>query len=721
MTANKPDDVINTSHGVSNFKRCAVDRGYYKDDFIKLFTSPYQSLQAIDLWAYLRITTLRKLVHEFMETFKGEKVQFVDLGSGLSTFSLYLLHTYENVVCFDMDFIHHMRHKAQLIHSSNRFSHLNYKLVDGLLVSDTYKMVHMDFENLEEVYKLEDHGVSRDLPTFFLSEFCLTYVENDKSDKVIEFLAGFSNRPSAYAFLDYVGSWTKFGKWYSDLFEKFGAEFKSFRKYDTIEKHVRRHKELGWDYTMVNQMTFTYNEILTDEERRRVVNLDNFKDFHEAGVYCNHTVIGAAVKPKEELSRLVDLYDSAKKGQHSGKKSPDFIPYDHGFDPDEFDECFNSSRLFTAHSCILGLQVMSNEKRASKFSWSPLIIVLKRNSIELKYYEGEHYKYFAPKTPQIPFHSMYSYIRVTGNRKIFEKFIRCSPNQKIQFVNLGSGLDITSLWILEKFKNAVCFDLDLESQIRMKVNVIKNTQELLNMFPEHTITDTTFHSDKYHILPCDFRNLDELDKLKEFGFSSELPTIYLSEFVLTYVENHLSNKVIERLSNMCSGPSILLYHEYKNNTPLYSLTEYYTEELQIERFFIINYKLIRYKTLGWDNTHILYYNSVYNYMIDKNERKRVRSIENFKDMKHLAVMCSHSAIGVSVKNCNGMEDFLKFLDSSHFDDDLDNMLPKYSDKEIESVFDLKFFDEITQHLYNVTCAPNTEESRAFFDRFSKFS
>ncbi|UKK02447.2 leucine carboxyl methyltransferase [Theileria orientalis] len=337
MTANKPDDVINTSHGVSNFKRCAVDRGYYKDDFIKLFTSPYQSLQAIDMWAYLRITTLRKLVHEFMETFKGEKVQFVDLGSGLSTFSLYLLHTYENVVCFDMDFIHHMRHKAKLIHNSNQFSHLNYQLVDGLLVSDTYKMVHMDFENLEEVYKLEQHGISRDLPTFFLSEFCLTYVENDKSDKVIEFLGGFSNRPSAYAFLDYVGSWTKFGKWYSDLFDKFGAEFKSFRKYDTVEKHVQRHKELGWDYTMVNQMTFTYNEILTDEERRRVVNLDNFKDFYEAGVYCNHTVIGAAVKPKEELSRLVDLYDSAKMGQHRGKKYPDFIPYDHGFDPDEFD------------------------------------------------------------------------------------------------------------------------------------------------------------------------------------------------------------------------------------------------------------------------------------------------------------------------------------------------------------------------------------------------
>ncbi|UKK02448.2 hypothetical protein MACK_002541 [Theileria orientalis] len=354
---------------------------------------------------------------------------------------------------------------------------------------------------------------------------------------------------------------------------------------------------------------------------------------------------------------------------------------------------------------------MNLERSVSEFSWSPLVIVFKRNCVESKYFDGEYFKYFAPKTSQIPFHSMFSYIRVTGNRKIFENFIKCCQNQKIQFVNLGSGLDITSLWILDNFKNAVCFDLDLESQIKLKVNVMKNTEELINMFPEHTVTDSTFHSDKYHILPCDFRNVDELDKLKEFGFSSELPTIYLSEFVLTYIENHLSNKVIERLSNMSSGPSILVYHEYKHNNPMYSLSEYYTDELQIER----------YKTLGWDNTHIVYYNSVYNYMIDKNERKRVRSLENFNDMNHLAVMCSHTIIGVSVKNCNGMEDFLKFLDSSYFDDDLNNILPKYSDKEIEREFDSKFFDNTWENIVNVTCATSSEESQAFFDRFRKFS
>lgn len=42
----------------------------------------------------------------------------------------------------------------------------------------------MDFEDLESVYKLEKFGLSRHLPTVFLSEFCLTYVQNDTSDQV---------------------------------------------------------------------------------------------------------------------------------------------------------------------------------------------------------------------------------------------------------------------------------------------------------------------------------------------------------------------------------------------------------------------------------------------------------------------------------------------------------------------------------------------------------
>ncbi|EAN31486.2 Leucine carboxyl methyltransferase family protein [Theileria parva strain Muguga] len=333
MVANSPSDVVKTSHCVCDFKRSTVDKGYYEDNFIKYFSSPSDQSPSLHMWFYMRVTALRTLLSVFVESFPQE-VQFVNLGAGLDTLSFYLLSKYKNVVCFDLDFKDHLLYKTELLTKSNGFEFLNYQVVDGLVKSNKYTMVAMDFEDLESVYKLEKFGLSRHLPTVFLSEFCLTYVQNDTSDQVIKFLSSFSSKPSAYIFLDYIGSWTAFGQWYSKLFENFGAEFKSFKKFDTIEKHTQRYKELGWDHVMVNPMSFTYNELITEQERSRLKDLSKFDNFDYFAVLPNHTVIGAAVTQKEQLSRLIELYDMTN---YVTKETSTLIPYDVGFRKDGLD------------------------------------------------------------------------------------------------------------------------------------------------------------------------------------------------------------------------------------------------------------------------------------------------------------------------------------------------------------------------------------------------
>ncbi|XP_952809.1 leucine carboxyl methyltransferase, putative [Theileria annulata] len=334
MIANSPSEVVKTSHSVSHFKRSAVDKGYYKDDAINVFSSPSDESPSLDMFIYMRVTALRSVIALFVESFPNQTVQFVNLGAGLDTLSFWLLSKYNNVLCFDLDFDTHLIYKAQLLTKSNEFSFLNYKIINGLVHSDKYTMVPMNFEDLESVYKLEEKGLSRELPTVFLSEFCLTYVQNDVSDKVIKFLSSFSSKPSAYIFLDYIGSWTAFGRWYSKLFEDFGAEFKSFKKYDTIEKHTKRYKELGWDHVMVNPMSFTYNELIDEEERMRLKKLSKLENYDYFGVLPNHTVIGVAVTQKEKLSNLIQFYDMSN---YKSKETSKLIPYDLGFRNDELD------------------------------------------------------------------------------------------------------------------------------------------------------------------------------------------------------------------------------------------------------------------------------------------------------------------------------------------------------------------------------------------------
>ncbi|BAM42403.1 uncharacterized protein TOT_040000770 [Theileria orientalis strain Shintoku] len=174
--------------------------------------------------------------------------------------------------------------------------------------------------------------------------------------------------------------------------------------------------------------------------------------------------------------------------------------------------------------------------------WAPFILVWKRNCVEKGYYDDDFIKHFTIKTNMPALAHLFMYLRVTGIRKVISTFFESFKGQKLQLVNLGCGLDCISLWVLKKYDNVTCFDLDLEYQIKLKLEIFSRTKEILSLFPDYELTENMFKSSRYTVFPCDLRNIDELDKLKEFGFSSELPTIYLSEFVLTYVENHLSNK-----------------------------------------------------------------------------------------------------------------------------------------------------------------------------------
>ncbi|UVC50240.1 hypothetical protein MACK_004115 [Theileria orientalis] len=294
------------------------------------------------------------------------------------------------------------------------------------------------------------------------------------------------------------------------------------------------------------------------------------------------------------------------------------------------------------------------DKLISGSKWAPFVLVGKRNCVEKGYYEDDFVKHFAITTSMPSLAQLFMYLRVIGIRKVISAFFDSFKGQKVQFVNLGCGLDSTSLWVLQNYENVTCYDLDLEYQIKLKLEVFSKTKEILSLFSDYETTENTFKSSRYKMFPCDFRNVDELDKLKEFGFSSELPTIYLSEFALTYVENHLSNK---------TNPSSFFAKWFY---PIVQSLENFNDMLTLAQF-------CNHCVIG---------------VACKNPNEYKNFIERFKEYD---------------------------LNNDDVDDEL---MHQFDPKDLQKEFDIVPLQEFIQQLLDNQYSISSEEQKAFYDRHS---
>ncbi|UKJ89440.2 Leucine carboxyl methyltransferase 2 [Theileria orientalis] len=314
-------------------------------------------------------------------------------------------------------------------------------------------------------------------------------------------------------------------------------------------------------------------------------------------------------------------------------------------------------------------------------TFSPQSAVEKRNCVEKGYYEDEFIVHICPKTSQSPVLSIFDYIRVVGNRTVISHFFKNFKNQKVQFVNLGCGMDSLSLWVMTNFTNCVCYDLDLEFQTRVKKDIIFESEELLSIFPTHRHTETSFHSDRYHL-------------------------------------------VINKCTTMSKGPSIFINHEHminkgpiyeagrialeKNKTPVYTLFEYPNAESQANR----------YKSLGWDDISVLFYTNVYNYIFPKDERIRVTKIEDFKEFHTLGLYCSCTMFGVATKNCDSLQEFIKLftIPKTSKVEEGDRLIPHFSEDEVDKEEPGPFL-KFVEGVFEVTYSTKSEECQRYYRRF----
>lgn len=179
----------------------------------------------------------------------------------------------------------------------------------------------------------------------------------------------------------------------------------------------------------------------------------------------------------------------------------------------------------------------------------------KRFAVDKGYWVDPYVSFFMQKTPQrkAPEISRGYYARVKSIQIIIEKFLQMTKNN-CQIVSLGAGFD-TLFWRLSDLGRVPkrYVEVDFEQVTTRKCHFIKSKKELLSPLSDEDtdimINKNELHSSKYHLVSANIANVGQLEsKLTASGVDRSLPTLFLSECVLVYIEVEGTHKLLKWIS-----------------------------------------------------------------------------------------------------------------------------------------------------------------------------
>ncbi|KRZ06821.1 putative ATP-dependent Clp protease proteolytic subunit, mitochondrial [Trichinella zimbabwensis] len=310
--------------------------------------------------------------------------------------------------------------------------------------------------------------------------------------------------------------------------------------------------------------------------------------------------------------------------------------------------------------------MMTSEKCCSVARTNDTSTISKVSAARKKYFDDPFAVYFCKhiekRTALI---NRGYYIRVHAIYKAVRVFIETS-NFPVQIVNLGAGFDTLFFRLKKKYKEKITrfLDVDLPSVVKQKYAVLNKYDSVF--FPEAEKCSTTSSggtiqksdeifpfSSQYALVACDLRNNDELIALLLTGcrLCSMIPTLFIAECVLNYLNVNESNRLLEMFPVIFSKCSIISYeqvlprdtfgrfmceHFASVGSPLLSIDQYPDASSEIDRL----------NSLGWENVTVYSLSSIYYSSLSEQERKRISELEEFDEYEMWHLKCSHYVIVV---------------------------------------------------------------------------
>ncbi|KAE8912553.1 hypothetical protein PF005_g11991 [Phytophthora fragariae] len=290
----------------------------------------------------------------------------------------------------------------------------------------------------------------------------------------------------------------------------------------------------------------------------------------------------------------------------------------------------------------------------------------KLSASQLGYYADPFVQFFV-KAPsrRMPIINRGYYARVAAVESLVRKFLGAAP-QNTQLVILGAGLDTMFFRLKSAELLATCeyFELDFPDVTMHKVSTIKRRKPLNGLLGLGATSDfmaavssgyTELNVPGYHLLPCDLRDLDATTaKLEAAGIDRSVPTLFVSECVLIYMEAKFSTQLVAWGSSYFDDVSFALYEQIlpddafgkvmmanikARGCDLLSIYDFPTVEAQIARFTEHKYETAQ----CWDM------NQIYYHYLDPAERAKRERLEIFDELEEFHLLQAHYCIVVASK------------------------------------------------------------------------
>lgn len=272
------------------------------------------------------------------------------------------------------------------------------------------------------------------------------------------------------------------------------------------------------------------------------------------------------------------------------------------------------------------------------------------------------------------------YSRVAGIRRSVLSFLEsCPRGGGVQIVNLGAGLDTTYFWLRQDpsrwREDLTYFEVDFPEVLSKKISALIKKPKLWPMVDAATQEELVasqlsasgtreIRTKHFRTVSTDMRIMPELtSSMTGAGFRGDVPTLFVSECVLVYMQAMHGDGIISwASSSVPNAPSAMLVYEQTNpgdpfgkvmvdnlmrrGCPLLSIFEY--PSLAATRD--------RYLQRGFDRCALLDMNEVYSKYLDQADVERCHKLELMDEFEEWRLIQAHYFLLAAARAPGGDED-----------------------------------------------------------------
>ena len=281
-----------------------------------------------------------------------------------------------------------------------------------------------------------------------------------------------------------------------------------------------------------------------------------------------------------------------------------------------------------------------------------------RSAVMLGYLSDSYIQNFVKRpTRKPPVINRGTFLRNHAINALVDAFLLENPKPS-QIVSIGAGFDTRYFNLNSESRQPTrYYEIDFEQVTMGKAMRIKKSKELSLIVGESAKVlkgGADFASTNYFLLGGDLRDWSTVvGKLKSYGFDSSLPTLWLSECVLVYMESVSGDAILKWIAEETANATVIIYEQCNildsfgsvmlenlstRGIGLPSLREYPTLESQRQRFVRLGFTPDLKDMLLW-----------YNELPDK-VKKNLDLIERLDELEEWRLLLQHYFLGSARSN-----------------------------------------------------------------------